>query len=194
MNTFQRTVSQEAIETEWGEIQAAQANPALFRPLYNRYFEPIFHFIYKRTLDETLAADLCSQVFLKAMQRLGSYTFRGVPFSAWLFRIASNEVAQHYRHSNKRRVVALEDSNIADMLDEIHENSDSEAYRTAMITALSELREQDMYIIEMRFFEQRPFKEIAEILDITESNAKVRTYRVLERMKKIMTSKLGENL
>jgi RNA polymerase sigma-70 factor, ECF subfamily len=194
MNTFQRTVSQEAIETEWSEIQAAQANPALFRPLYNRYFEPIFHFIYKRTLDESLTADLSSQVFLKALQQLAGYTFRGVPFSAWLFRIASNEVAQYYRHSNKRRVVALEDSRIKSMLDELDDSDNRERYQVAMIAALDDLREQDLQIIEMRFFEQRPFKEIAGMLDITESNAKVRTYRVLERIKKIMSRQLGENL
>jgi len=194
MNTFQRTVSHEAIETEWSEIQAAQATPALFRPLYNRYFEPIFHFIYKRTLDESLTSDLCSQVFLKAMQRLGGYTFRGVPFSAWLFRIASNEVAQYYRHSNKRRVVALEDSFITGILDDKDESDCRDRYRDAMIVALDDLPEHDLQIIEMRFFEQRPFKEIACLLDITESNAKVRTYRVLERIKKIMSKELGENL
>jgi len=194
MSTFQRTISQEAIETEWTEIQAAQSNPALFRPLYDRYFESIFQFIFKRTLDESMTADLSSQVFLKAMQQLGGYTFRGVPFSAWLFRIASNEVAQYYRNSSKRRVVALEGSSIRDMLDHMEEPDGREGYREAMIEALDDLREQDLQIIEMRFFEQRPFREIADMLDITESNAKVRTYRVLERLKKIMSKRLGENL
>jgi RNA polymerase sigma-70 factor (ECF subfamily) len=51
---------------------------------------------------------------------------------------------------------------------------------------MQQLKEKDMEIIEMRFFEERPFKEIAEILNITESNAKVKTYRILEKMKKLM--------
>ncbi len=185
MNTYRRTVSAEAINNEWVEIQAAQRDPALFQPLYNRYFEQIFQFIYKRTLDEDLCADICSRVFLKAMQRLEGYSFQGVPFSAWLFRIASNEVAQHYRQSKKSRVVSIEDHNLNSMLDEM-DTDDLAPFRAVLVQSLEELKESDLEIIELRFFEQRPFKEVADLLEITESNAKVRTYRVLERLKKIM--------
>lgn len=185
MNTFRRTVSEEAMQSEWVEIQAAQENPAKFRPLYNRYYEQIFQFIYKRTLDEGLCADICSQVFLKAMQKLDRYTFKGVPFSAWLFRIASNEVAQHYRSTQKNRTVSIEDYNLNSMIDEM-DGDDLAPYRKVLISSLEDLRPGDMEILELRFFEQRPFKEVADILGITESNAKVRTYRVLERLKKIM--------
>lgn len=185
MNTFRRTVSAEAINHEWTEIQAAQKDPALFKPLYNRYFEQIFQFIYKRTLDEDLCADICSKVFLKAMQRLNGYSFQGVPFSAWLFRIASNEVAQHYRQTKKSRVVSIEDYSLNSMLDEM-DTDDLAPFRAVLAQSLDELKEGDLEIIELRFFEQRPFKEVADLLDITESNAKVRTYRVLERLKKIM--------
>jgi RNA polymerase sigma-70 factor (ECF subfamily) len=189
MNSFRRTVSAAAMQDEWLEIQAAQENPARFRPLYDRYFEQIFQYIFNRTQDEETCADLCSQVFLKAIQRLSDYTFRGVPFSAWLFRIAANEVAQFYRHSKKMRVVSVEESSLGLMLDEMEED-DLEAYRGLLVPALDELKEGDLEIIEMRFFEQRPFKEIADVLGITESNAKVRTYRVLERLKKIMLKQL----
>lgn len=183
MSESKRTVSQEAMQAEWQEIQAAQRDAAMFRPLYNRYYEPIFRFVYRRTADEALTADVSSQVFLKALQRLHGYEFKGVPFSAWLFRIASNEVAQHFRGAQKNRVVSMEDTNLSDMMEELEE-ADDEEHREALLSALDDLREQDMQLIEMRFFEQRPFKEIADILGITESNAKVKTYRILERMKK----------
>ena len=189
MNTFRRTVSADAMLSEWTEIQAAQKDAAMFRPLYNRYFEQIFQFIYKRTLNEDLCADICSQVFLKAMQRLDGYTFQGVPFSAWLFRIASNEVAQHYRTTQKSRVVSVEDFTLNSIIDEL-DTYDLAAYRNVLGHALEELKSEDLEIIELRFFEQRPFKEVADLLGITESNAKVRTYRVLERLKKIMVNKV----
>lgn len=192
MNSFRRTVSNDEIQDEWSVIQAAQSNPAAFRPLYNRYFEAIFQFIYNRTQNEELSADICSQVFLKAMQRLGDYTFRGVPFSAWLYRIASNEVAQWYRQSKKLRVVSVEDTNLLGMFEEVLED-DLEKFRPFLVSALDELKEADLEIVEMRFFEQRPFKEIAEVLNITESNAKVRTYRVLERLKKIILSQIDDS-
>ena len=188
MNTSHRTVSTEAMESEWEEIQAAQVNPAAFRPLYTRYYESIFRYIYKRTTDESLSADICSQVFMKAMKKIEGYSYQGVPFSAWLFRIASNEVAQHYRSTQKHRVVSVEDANLSNMMEEIKEG-DSENHRQLLLTALEELRPKDLEVIEMRFFEKRPFAEIANILDITESNAKVRTYRVLERLKKIILKK-----
>lgn len=192
MNTFQRTVSKEALQEEWLEIQAAQKDPARFKPLYNRHFEAIFRFVYNRTLNEELSADLCSQIFLKALQRLDTYTFQGVPFSAWLFRIASNEVAQYYRSSKKNRVVAIDEANLAEMFDEA-QNQNIEQLKKLLITSLNQLRPNDLELIEMRFFEERPFKEISNILGITESNAKVKTYRVLERIKKIML-KEGRNM
>jgi RNA polymerase sigma-70 factor, ECF subfamily len=183
MDVSNRTISTEAIQSEWQEIQAAQRNPAMFRPLYERYFDPLFRFIMSRCGEENEAGDICSQVFMKAMQKLNSYEFKGVPFSAWLYRIASNEVAQHYRNTKKLRVVSAEETQIEDIVEEM-EFDDYSAYREVMLEVLEELKPVDLQLIEMRFFEKRPFKEIADILDLSESNAKVKTYRILERMKK----------
>ena len=66
---------------------------------------------------------------------------------------------------------------------------DNEQARQLMLDSLQDLKEGDLALIEMRFFEQRPFKEIADILEITESNAKVKTYRILEKIKKLMIKK-----
>jgi len=185
MEIPKKTVSEEAMQKEWDVIRAAQKDPAMFRPLYNHYFESIFRFIYRRTGSENLSSDICSQVFLKAMQQIGKYQYKGVPFSAWLYRIASNEIAQYFRNTNKNRVISLESSHIGDLIEEI-ESSQKESYKNALIEALDELKETDVQLIELRFFEQRPFKEIAEIIGITESNAKVKTYRILEKLKKII--------
>ncbi|MCC6837854.1 MAG: sigma-70 family RNA polymerase sigma factor, partial [Bacteroidia bacterium] len=66
-------------------IKAAQADPACFDVLYNQYYRSVFVFIYKRTDDEELTADITSQVFLKALINIRKFQFRGVPFSAWLY-------------------------------------------------------------------------------------------------------------
>lgn len=182
MENPNKIVSSESMKEEWVIIKAAKANPAAFRPLYNKYFESIFRFIFNRTADKDISADICSQVFLKAMQKLGTYQFKGVPFSAWLYRIASNEVAQYYREEKKNRIVSIETTQLTDLIDEIAK-PDKEPLRKAMITAIDQLKEEDIQLIEMRFFEQRPFKEIADIVGITESNAKVKTYRILEKLK-----------
>jgi RNA polymerase sigma-70 factor (ECF subfamily) len=184
MSTSKYTVTQQAMEEEWLEVQGAQQNPAKFRVLYNRYHQPIFRFVYKRTIDEVLAADLTSQVFLKAMQKIDKYVFKGVPFSAWLFRIASNEIAQHFRKQNKNRVVALEERTIQNLEDEYEDKEDLDINISLLKTVIQDLKPEEVEILELRFFEKRPFKEVADILDITENNAKVKIYRLLQKMKK----------
>lgn len=184
MSASKHTLTQQAIEEEWQEVQAAQQNPAHFRVLYNRYYEPIFRFVYKRTVDEALSADLTAQVFLKALQNLSNYTFKGVPFSAWLFRVASNEIAQYYRIQQKKRVVTLEEERVKDIVDEYDDKAELELNIHLLKEIMQELKEEEVELLELRFFEQRPFKEVAQILDITENNAKVKIYRLLQKMKK----------
>ena len=183
-----QSVTKAAMQQEWQEIQAAQQSPAMFRPLYDRYYEPIFRYIYRRTSDESLSADVCSEVFFKAMQKLAKYEFKGVPFSAWLYRIASNEITQHFRNTQKNRTVSVETVALPEIMEEMGdlEMVGQHQFREALIPCLNELKPKDLEIIELRFFEQRPFKEIADLLDITESSCKMRTYRVLERLKKII--------
>ncbi len=178
------SVSEEQIQAEWQEIRAAQRDRMYFKPLYERYFEPIYRYLFKRTADNELTNDLCQQVFLKAMQKLDSYTFKGVPFSAWLYRIAANELAMYYRKNQRQRVVSIELTDFLQLREEIQPLSDETDPREALIYALDQLKESDLEIVELRFFEHRPFREIADMLDITESNAKVRTYRALDRLKK----------
>ncbi len=170
------------MQDEWQEILAAKEDSAKFQPLYDRYHEQIYRFVYRRTLDQALAHDICSEIFLKALQKLSGYQFKGVPFSAWLYRIASNEVSQHYRDIQKNRIVSIDDYQGFQIMDEMEEG-DLEDPFGVLVNALNTLKPEDLELIEMRFFEERPFKEIAEIMGITESNAKVRTYRIIDRMK-----------
>lgn len=188
------TLTQQAIQDEWTEVQAAQKEPAKFRVLYSRYYEPIFRFVYKRTADESRAGDICSQVFMKAMQKLHKYTFKGVPFSAWLFRIASNEVAQYYRKNAKNRVVVLEERTAANLEDEFEDKGELNINISVLKEVIQDLKPKEVEILELRFFEKRPFKEIADILDITENNAKVRMYRLLQKMKKRFVKKKPRGL
>jgi len=183
--TMQQSIAIDSMmQTEWLEIQEAQKNPAKFRGLYNRHFKSVYDYIFRRTGEKDLAGDLCAQVFLKALENLGNYTFKGVPFSSWLFRIASNEVAQHYRNTQKMRVVSVEDTDLQTLMTEIEENhEEKEKDRLKLMETLKSLKPEDMQVILLRFFEKRSFKEVADILGITESNAKVRTYRIVQRLR-----------
>jgi len=179
------TLTQQVIEEEWVLIQAAQKFPARFGVLYSRYYEQIFRFIYQRMGDEELTADICAQTFLKAMQNLSRYSYKGVPFSAWLYRIASNEIAQFYRQNQKNRVITLEDNYVNNLKEELDEKEELEINIGILEKVIKELKPDEVQMVEMRFFEKRPFKEIGDILDMTENNAKVKVYRILQKMKKL---------
>jgi RNA polymerase sigma-70 factor (ECF subfamily) len=182
------TLSQDQLQAEWLEVQAAQQNPADFRVLYSRYYAPIFRFLYNRLLDEETTGDLCAQVFLKAIQNLSKYSFQGVPFSAWLYRIATNELNGYYRQTQKKRVIALEDYHTSALQNEDDGKEVLELNIEALQKVIHKLDADDVMLLELRFFEKRSFREVGEILDMTENNAKVRLYRLLDKMRKLFSS------
>lgn len=197
MNTLTRPrLTETQLRQELLEIEAAKKDPRRFGVLYERYYRQIFLFVYKRTSDEDVCADVVSQVFLKALSSLPKYQYKGVPFSAWLYRIASNEVNQHYRNQKGERTVSIDQTQIDRVLAMVDENpKEDEATRSrfvkVMLESIQEMKPDEVQIIELRFFEQRPFKEISFILGITENNAKVKMYRILERLRKRLQNKIG---
>ncbi|RMG55479.1 MAG: sigma-70 family RNA polymerase sigma factor, partial [Bacteroidetes bacterium] len=148
-------------------------------------YEAIFRFVYKRVAEEDLTADLTAQVFEKAMLNLKRYRFQGVPFSAWLYRIAINEVNQHFRRSQRQRVISMERVQVGELFEEMEERDDESNLRR-MLGVIQELKPEEVQFIELRFFEGMPFREIAAIYHITENNAKVRMHRLLQKLKQRM--------
>ena len=177
--------SQSELQQELQQIQAAKADPARFNVLYDKYYKQIFVFIHRRAGEEELTADLTSQVFLKALINIGKYEYKGVPFSAWLFRIAFNEINMYFRRNKAVRVVSLEQGGLVSLITEAEEADSSDAQQR-MLNAIKTLNDEDTQMIELRFFEKRSFAEVGNIVGITENNAKVKVYRILEKIKKIM--------
>jgi RNA polymerase sigma-70 factor, ECF subfamily len=173
-------------EVEW--IRRAKSDPEQFGPLYAKYHEQIYRYIYQRMDDMDEAADVTSQVFLKAMNNLYKYEDRGVPFGAWLYRIAKSELYQTFREQKAVRTVNIETVQLTDFMETVEEE-DNSVNKSKLVKALSFLKEDDLQLIEMRFFERRAFKEIGEILDLTENNAKVKCFRALEKLKKIFNKR-----
>ncbi len=171
--------------SEEDSIRRSVTDPNAFRPLYESYFKRIFLFILHRVGDKELTADLTQQVFLNALTNIHRYQFRGLPFSSWLFRIAVNQCHDYFRRSKKMRSVVLEESNIHALYEDLTADHSWEEWEKKLPTVLEQLDADDLQLIELRYFERRPFKEVADILGLTETNTKVRTYRILERMKKI---------
>ncbi len=180
-------VSAFALEHEL--VEKAKGNPEHFRPLYNKYYESILRFVYQRTNDKETAYDITAHVFLKAMQSLKQYSFKGLPFSSWLYRIARNEVVDYYRQSNQTRSISIDRTGLGNILSD-SDYIDKEEHIQLILNELKTLNADEMQIIEMKYFEKRQFKEIAEILDISETNAKVRAHRIIEKLRKSLMKKI----
>ncbi|MGB1104113.1 MAG: RNA polymerase sigma factor [Crocinitomicaceae bacterium] len=170
-------------ELKW--IKYAQKDPRGFEPLYNKYYEQILRYIYQRIDDKDTAYDITSQVFLKALNNIHKYEYRGVPFASWLYRIAKSELYQSFRDKKARRTVNVDTSHLANVMEEMEEPIGGEEERRLFLRLIGELKEDEVQMVEMRFFEKRSFKEIGEILDITENNAKVKSHRIVKKMKKL---------
>ena len=173
------------LKDEESLILKSQADPEAFRPLYEKYFKRIFLFVHHRVGDKAMTADITSQVFLKALVNINKFSFRGLPFSAWLFRIALNECNDFFRKSSRYRHVTMEEGMIDHLYEELTNETRLEDLRQQLPSILQKLSVNELQIIELRFFEQRPFKEVGDILGISETYAKVRVYRILEKMKKL---------
>ncbi|MBI1221514.1 MAG: sigma-70 family RNA polymerase sigma factor [Bacteroidetes bacterium] len=187
MNTDSKYHVDTARVSEESEIiLRAKSNPAAFEPLYNRYFEGIYRFVYQRMDDIDTAKDITQMAFIKALEKLNTYEDRGLPFSSWLYRIAYNELTQHFRNNSKNRCLNIDDAGLDELMEEMQEDR-YEPYLDKLVDVLSQLEPENEALIEMRFFEKRSFKEIAEILDLTETNAKVRLYRLLDKIKLVIT-------
>ncbi len=172
-------------EDEEHIILRAQADARSFRPLYEKYFKKIYFFVLHRVGEKEFAADITQQVFFKALSGIQKFQFRGLPFSSWLFRVAINECNDYFRKSRRVRVVTLSEATVKNLHEELMADTTEDELAQKIPAILQQLKPQELTLIELRFFEGRSFREIGELSNITELNAKVRTYRTLQKMKKL---------
>lgn len=167
-------------------VELAKKESHYFGALYDKYFEQIFRFVFKRLGGkEDESGDITQQTFIKAMGNLSRYEDRGLPFSSWLYRIAQNEVSMFFRKQKKNYSVSIDENRIQDVATEANLNMYmSIDEQEKLIEMLNEMEEEHLDLIELRFFQELSFKEIAAIYSISEANAKMRTYRILERIGK----------
>ena len=177
------------IENELDVIQRSKKDPKAFQPLYDAYFDQIFIFVHRRVGDKDIAADLTSQTFLKALTKIDKYKDMGYPFSAWLYKIALNEVRYHYRKQSKTMEYYADDA-VTYNIEEVFEETCNEELLERITESLHAFGDSAVRLIEMRFFEQKSFRDISFILGISEANAKMRTYRLLGKIKEQVHAKI----
>jgi RNA polymerase sigma-70 factor, ECF subfamily len=167
--------------TEEDALQLAiQGDGEAFSFLYEKYVNKIFSYIYYRTGNTSDAEDLTARVFQRAMGRIDRYTQKGVPFSAWLYRIAHNLVANWHRDNGRRQEVALDDQPNLVMSGEHPERqlvSDQEVER--LISGIRRLSPERQQLIVLKFVQQLSNAEIAVIMSKSEGAIKSLYHRTL---------------
>jgi RNA polymerase sigma-70 factor (ECF subfamily) len=154
-------------------IALAKEDAHYFGQLYQKYFDVIFRFIFKR-----LGGNI------------QKYEDRGLSFSSWLFRIAQNEVNMFFRKQKNAYSVEIEERKLNGLFDEAQITGYmSVDDQEQLVQLLNELEQEQLDLVELRFFQEMSFKEIADIYNITEANAKMRVYRILEKLNKKWSEK-----
>jgi RNA polymerase sigma-70 factor (ECF subfamily) len=158
-------------------VEAAQKDPARFAELYEIHFERVYAFIARRVGDRDAAEDLTSDVFHRALANLKQFEWRGVPFGAWLLRIAVNAIVD--RSKRQGREIAVDDPPELSTQPGLGQVDD----RARLFRLVDQLPEDQRGVVVMRFAEQRSIREIAQHLGRSEGAVKQLQFRGLENLR-----------
>jgi len=182
------------LDAERDLVRQAQKDPDAFGDLYDRYYPKIFGYVLRRTANVEVAQDITSETFFEALRKLWQFRWRGVSFSSWLYKIATNEINQYFRKAERRKSVSLEElqeqgfepvsshdpeSEVADAQEKLREYEGFLEIQERIVQLPAKYQE----VITLRFFEQKQIREIAEILGKKEGTIKSLIHRAVERLR-----------
>jgi len=164
-------------------VEAAQKDPARFADLYETHFERVYLFIARRVGDRDVAEDLTSDVFQKALANIKQFEWRGVPFGAWLLRIAANAVTD--RGKRRGRELSFADPPEIGAQEDMEQIEDG----ARLFRLVRDLPEDQKQVVVMRFAEQKSIHEIAVQMGRTDGAVKQLQFRGLESLRARLGSK-----
>ena len=168
-------------------VAAAKEDTEATGRLYDKYYSKIIGYIYHCTLDRGVTEDLTSDVFLAVFRHLGRYRWRQIPFRAWLYRIATNEVRMHWRRQKRIKAVSLQpESDCHAAGPSASESLAATEEHRLLHRALLELRIKYRTVIILRYFEDKAIAEICEITGRKEGTIKSQLHRGLARLQDIL--------
>jgi RNA polymerase sigma-70 factor (ECF subfamily) len=161
-------------------VARVREDPSAFGQLYERYVAKIYNYVYYRTGNHHDAEDLTGRVFYRALMHVDRFVDRGVPFSAWLYRIAHNLVANWHRDHARRQEFSLEDLSLTSPLRDTPEaTTEANEQRARLLSAIRRLPIERQELLILKFVEQLPNAEIGEIMGRSEGAIKSLYHRTL---------------
>jgi RNA polymerase sigma-70 factor, ECF subfamily len=175
-------------------VERAQGGDAdAFGELYDRYVDLVFRYISYRVSSRQLAEDLTSETFLRALRRIGTFTWQGRDVGAWFVTIARNLVADHYKSSRYRLETTTEDlSTVSREVEESPEGAVLEALRDrALLDAVRQLGSEQQECIALRFLQGLSVAETAAVMGKNEGAIKALQYRAVRSLGKLLPEGVG---
>jgi RNA polymerase sigma-70 factor (ECF subfamily) len=177
------------VQDEEKLVKRAQQEPEAFAQIYEEYFDKIYRYIVIRIGSEAEAEDLTQQVFLNALKSLSSFKWRGVPFSAWLYRIAHNQVVDYLRKKTKHATESLDGMAKAvigndDPQMEFERKVDIEQ----VLLATKRLTEAQREVISLRFASELSVAEAAKVMGKSEGAIKALQHSAIVALRKALIS------
>jgi RNA polymerase sigma-70 factor, ECF subfamily len=159
-------------------VEAAQRDPRRFAELYELHFHRVYAYVVKRVQNREEAEDITSDVFQQALAKIKAFEWRGVPFSAWLVRIAANAITDRWKRAARQTNEPLPD----DLEDKSPRAKEIEQ-RAALFQMVESLPADQRRVVEMRFAEQKSIREIAQEIGRSEGAVKQLQFRALEKLR-----------
>ncbi|MBC7814308.1 MAG: sigma-70 family RNA polymerase sigma factor [Burkholderiales bacterium] len=161
-------------------VELAKTSKDAFGELYERYVTKIYNYIYYRTGNHHDAEDLTARVFFRAIAHIETYTDRGVPFQAWLYRIAHNLVANWHRDRSRRKIIPLDEFIASGLRSESPDAyTEDREERALLLAAIRRLPEERQQLLVLKFVERLSNAEVGVIMDRTEGAIKSLYHRTL---------------
>jgi len=182
-----------ALDAERVLVEQAKTDPLAFGRLFDAHYDRMLNYVLHRTADVYVAQELTSNVFYHAMKHMPRFKWRGVPFSAWLYRIAANEVRGHYRRRSRNPVQTVSDVNAYDAMDP-DAAADREILRAQQAVAenrlflelhggISALDLKYQEALVLHYFEGKSVAEIAEIMERPAGTVKTLLHRARQQLR-----------
>jgi len=164
-------------------IQRAKAyDPDALSTLYERYYQGIYRYVYYRVGSSALAEDLTADVFVKMLHGIQSYSVQGVPFSAWLYRIARNRVIDHMRRQPEKADLSLEEARV-ETIASGETTLEQALQRDELLKAVQVLTDDQRQVIILKFIEDMDNATIAAVMGKTEGAVKSLQHRALDTLR-----------
>lgn len=175
-------------ETTEDELVArARADPTAFGQLYDQYVNRIYSYIFHRVGNHHDAEDLTARTFYRALSHIEHYVNRGAPFSAWLYRIAHNLVANWHRDRSRRQTIALDDAiGLVGPTASPHEHAEAQERSEALRAAIRRLSPERQHLLVLKFAEGLSNAEIGQIMGRSEGAIKSLYHRTLLALQEAM--------